>query len=106
MQVVVDNREGADPRFVGDLRAALLDAGCKVEMRDPLPQSVLDTTVHFIVEGVAVRVPQETERDDLDVVVSAVRAALARRGEHQRFRAVPVYRGETNQVLTWVDVFD
>ena len=105
MHVVVDNREGADSRFVGDLQASLTGAGFEVEAREPVPQSIFDTTVHFIVEGVSVRVPEETKRDDLDPIIAAVRAAQARRGERQRFRAVPIYRGETNHVLAWVDAF-
>jgi hypothetical protein len=105
MRVVVDNREGADARFVADLQAGLTAAGFEVQAREPVPQSIFDTTVHFIVEGVSVRVPEDAKRDDLDAVIAAVREAQARRGERQRFRAVPIYRGETNHVLAWVDVF-
>ncbi len=105
MRVVVDNSEGADARFVADLQTGLTAAGFEVEAREPVPQSMFDTTVHFIVEGVSIRVPDEVKREELDAVISAVREAQARRGERQRFRAVPIYRGETNRVLAWVDVF-
>lgn len=105
MQVVVDNSKGADRQFAADLRRGLSEAGFDVEARDPEPQSVFDTTVHFIVEGISVRVPETIGRDDLGTVVAAVRAAQARRGDRQRFRAVAVYRGETNHVLAWVDIF-
>jgi hypothetical protein len=105
VRVVVDNSEGADAGFVADLQASLSAAGIEVEARDPVTKSMFDTTVHFIVEGVSVRVPEELSRDELGGVVAAVRAAQARRGERQRFRAVPIYRGETNHVLAWVDVF-
>jgi hypothetical protein len=102
---VVDNSEGADPGFVADLHSDLAGAGFEVETRGPKPQSMFDTTVHFIVEGVSVRVPEGTSRDDLEVVLTAIRTAQARRGEHQRFRAVPIYRADTNHVLAWADVF-
>ena len=36
-----------------------------------------------------------------------VRETEARRpSEHRRFRDVPIYSGESNRVLTWVDVFE
>jgi hypothetical protein len=105
MQVVVDNRQGADDAFVADLRSALEAAGFAVEVRGPRPQSIYDTTVHFIVEGVSVRVPDGVDQGPLQSVIGEVRGALRRRSERQRFRSVPVYRGETNQVLAWVDIF-
>ncbi len=105
MKVVVDNSKGADPGFAADLGEHLSAAGFEVEPRDPAPQAMFDTTVHFVVEGVAVRVPETCERPQLDTVLRAVRAAEERRPGRRRYRAVPVYRGESNQVLAWVDVF-
>jgi hypothetical protein len=75
---------------VADLQVGLTAAGFEVEAREPVPQSMFDTIVHFIVEGVSVRVPEEAKRDDLEPVIAAVREAQARRGERQRFRAVPI----------------
>jgi hypothetical protein len=105
VKVVVDNTKGADPRFAADLIARLGEAGFEVDTREPLAQSKFDTSVHFVVEGVSVRVPAELERGQLEPILRAVRAAEERRAGHQRYRAVPVYRGESNQVLAWVDVF-
>ena len=105
-RVVVDNTKGADARFVADLRAALGAAGFEVEVREPERPSRYDTAVHFVVEGVSVRVPGGVAATDLERVTAAVRDAEAqRRGVHQRFRAVPVYEDETSRVLAWVDVF-
>jgi hypothetical protein len=104
-RVIVDNSEGAEAQFVSNLRGALSAAGFEVEMREPSPQSMYDTTVHFVVEGVSVRVPKELGRHDLQIVAAAVRDAEARRNERRRVRAVPIYQGETSRVLAWVDIF-
>ncbi|MGO9901171.1 MAG: hypothetical protein ACLP0J_16090 [Solirubrobacteraceae bacterium] len=80
-------------------------AGFDVEVREPSPQALYDTAVHFVVEGVSVRVPEELGRHELQTVAAAVRDAEARRNERRRVRAVPIYRGETNRVLAWVDIF-
>lgn len=106
VKVVVDNSKGADPQFATALREGLIAAGYEVEMREPTPQSMFDTTVHFVVEGVSVRVPDGLERAQLEPLLRAVRSAEERRPGHRRYRAVPVYRGETSQVLAWVDVFE
>lgn len=107
MRVVVDNSKGAEAQFASNLRAALQAAGCEVEVREPSPHASYDTTVHFVVEGVSVRVPEELGRGELKIVAAAVRDAEARRrNERRRVRAVPIYQGETSRVLAWVDVFD
>jgi hypothetical protein len=103
--VVVDNSKGAEAQFVSHLRGALSAAGFQVEVREPSPQAVYDTTVHFVVEGVSVRVPGELGRHELQAVAAAVRDAEARRNERRRVRAVPIYQGETSRVLAWVDIF-
>jgi len=65
-----------------------------------------DTMVHFVVEGVSVRVPADISRTELAMVAAAVRDAEAGRGsERRRSRDVAVYQGETSRVLAWVDVF-
>ena len=78
-RVVVDNTKGAEAQFAFNLRAALSAAGFEVEVREPSPQALYDTTVHFVVEGVSVRVPDELGRHDLKMVAAAVRDAEARR---------------------------
>lgn len=106
-QIVLDNSKGADAEFVAELHAALIAAGFEVAVRRPSPQAMYDTTVHFVVEGVSIRVPEELGRAKLQTVADAVRAAEARRSsERRRVRAVAIYAGETSHVLAWVDVFD
>ena len=62
--------------------------------------------MHFVVEGVSIRVPDDLPTHQLDTVAAIVRDAEAQRGsERQRSRAVPIYQGETSRVLAWVDVF-
>ncbi len=80
-------------------------AGFDVEVREPSPTALYDTAVHFVVEGVSVRVPEELGWHELQAVAAAVRDAEARRNERRRARAVPIYQGETSRVLAWVDVF-
>jgi len=88
------------------LQEALSAAGLEVEARTPSPQTLYDTTVHFVVEGVSVRVPADIGRRELAIVAAAVRDAEARRcSERQRSRDVPIYEGETSRVVAWVDVF-
>jgi len=107
MRVVVDNSKGAEAQFASNLQEALSAAGFDVEMRLPSAQAMYDTTVHFVVEGVSVRVPEELRRAELKAVAAAGRDAEARRrSERRRVRAVPIYQGETSRVLVWVDVFD
>ena len=103
---MLDNSKGADAEFVSELHIALSAAGFEVDVRQPSPQAMYDTTVHFVVEGVSIRVPEEVGRDRLRTVADAVREAEARRSsERRRVRAVAIYAGETSRVLAWVDVF-
>ena len=105
-RIVVDNRKGADVRFAAALHETLSAAGFEVVARKPSRQTLYDTTVHFVVEGVSVRVPAEISRRELAIVAGAVRDAEAQRcGERQRSRDVAIYQGETSRVLAWVDVF-
>jgi hypothetical protein len=103
---VVDNRQGADARFASEIRRNLVAAGFEVEMRPPSSNALFDTSVHFVVEGVSVRVPDELSPEQLRAVERAVRAAESHRSERQRYRAVPIYLGDTSRVLAWVDVFE
>ncbi len=103
---MLDNSKGADPQFVSELHAALSAAGFQVDVREPSSHSMYDTTVHFVVEGVSIRVPEQLGKDELQIVAAAVRDAEARRRtERRRVRAVAIYEGETSHVLAWVDVF-
>lgn len=85
---------------------ALEAAGFDVELRPPTPESLYDTSVHFVVEGLSVRVPDDLGTREIANVAAAVRDAEAHRAsDRRRTRAVPIYRGETRRVLVWVDVF-
>ena len=103
---MLDNSKGADAQFVSELHKALSAAGFLVDVREPSPEAIYDTTVHFVVEGVSIRVPEDVGRDELQIVAAAVRdAEERRRAERKRVRAVAIYEGETSRVLAWVDVF-
>lgn len=103
--MVVDNSRGADARFASAIESALREAGFEVEARGPSERALFDTSVHFVVEGVSVRVPPECEREELRAIAGAVRSAEEHRNARHRYRAVPIYLGETSRVLQWVDVF-
>jgi hypothetical protein len=106
-RLLVDNSNGADAQFASDLRVALTAAGFEVGLREPSPLALYDTSVHFVVEGVAIRLEGDPRQFDLAAIAKAVRETEARRpSEHRRFRDVPIYAGESSRVLTWVDVFD
>jgi hypothetical protein len=78
-----------------------------VELREPAPRALYDTAVHFVVEGVAIRLQDEPGQVDLAAIAKIVRETEARRpSAHRRYRDVPIYAGESNRVLKWVDVFD
>ena len=107
VRVVVDNTKGGAPDLAAGIARALDDAGFEVEIRDPRPATRYDTGVHVVVEGVAVRVPEDCAAGDLDRVAAAVRDVEAHRSSlRQRVRSVPIHRGESSRVLTWVDIFD
>ena len=106
-RLLVDNSNGADAQFASDLQVALTAAGFEVELRGPSPRALYDTSVHFVVEGVAIRLQDDPGQFDLAAIAKTVRETEARRrSEHRRFRDVPIYSGESSRVLTWVDVFD
>jgi hypothetical protein len=106
-RILVDNSNGADAQFASDLQVALTAAGFEVELREPSPRALYDTSVHFVVEGVAIRLQDDPRQFDLAAIAKTVRETEARRpSEHRRFRDVPIYPGESSRVLTWVAVFD
>jgi hypothetical protein len=105
-RLLVDNSNGADAQFASDLRVALTAAGFEVGLREPSPRALYDTAVHFVVEGVAIRLQDDPRQFDLAAIGKTVRETEARRpSEHRRFRDVPIYAGESSRVLTWIDVF-
>jgi hypothetical protein len=107
VRVVLDNSKAGDAEFASSLHEALTAAGFEVEVREPAPRAFHDTSVHFVVEGVSVRVPEDIAPSELATVAAAVRKAESHRGsERRRVRDVAIYRGETSRVLVWVDVFD
>ena len=78
-----------------------------MELREPSARALYDTSVHFVVEGVAIRLQDDPGQFDFTAIAKAVRETEARRpSEHRRFRDVPIYAGESSRVLKWVDVFD
>jgi len=106
-RLLVDNSNGADAQFASDLQVALTAAGFEVELRGPSPRALYDTSVHFVVEGVGIRLQDDPGQFDLAAIAKTVRETEARRpSAHRRFRDVPIYSGESSRVLTWVDVFD
>jgi hypothetical protein len=106
-RILIDNSIGADAQFASDLQVALTAAGFEVELREPSPRALYDTSVHFVVEGVVIRLQDDPGQLDLAAIAKTVRETEARRpSEHRRFRDVPIYAGESSRVLTWVDVFD
>ena len=72
-RLLIDNSNGADARFASDLQAALTAAGFEVELREPSPRALYDTSVHFVVEGVAIRLQDDPRQHA---------AALARVDRH------------------------
>jgi hypothetical protein len=77
MQLVVDNSTGGDEQLAASVVSGLRERGFSVELREPSPSSLYDTSVNLVLR------------------------ATPRR----RTRAVPLTLGEGGRVLTWFDVF-
>jgi hypothetical protein len=105
-KLIVDDTSGADPAFAAELAGTLRAEGFDVELRKPNPGAFFDTSVHFVADGVAVRVFDELDRATLDRVVHGIQESERRRPQRKRFRAVPVYRAETSRAIRFVDIFD
>jgi hypothetical protein len=106
MNVVVDNRGGADARFADELATGLRPRGFEVEVRPPSPASVFDTSVHVVDSAVALRIPQRPDPAQLSEIEDAVRAALRHRPSVRRqTQSVPLYLGEGVRVIEWIDAF-
>ena len=103
----MDNSAGGDTELAAEIARGLEDRGVAVELRQPDPSAMFDTSVHLVSVGLALRVPQRPEPTALDLIRSVVRACLQRhRSPRRRTRTVPVHLGETGRVLAWIDVFD
>jgi hypothetical protein len=106
MAIVVDNSAGGDADLAAEVGALLRARGFDVEMRGSNPRAKYDTAVHLLTTGLAIRVPQGTERAVLTAIEEDVRAALLHRPSlRRRTRTVPVHQGEGARVLAWIDVF-
>jgi hypothetical protein len=107
VRIVVDNSAGGDPQLAGDVAHGLRDRGFEVELREPRPAAMFDTSVHLVTAGIVVRVEEPPDRALLATIEEVVRAALMHRPSlRRRTRTVPVHLGETPRVLDWIDVFD
>ncbi len=107
MHVVVDNSTGGDEQLAASVADGLRDCGYAVELREPEPASMFDTSVHLVSTGIVLRVDERPEIDTLGEISQVVRAALSRHpSTRRRTRAVPVAIGPGGRVLTWIDVFD
>ena len=106
MAIVVDNSAGVDADLATEVAATLRARGFEVELRRSNPLAKYDTSVHLLTTGLAIRVPQGTDRAVLTAIEEDVRAALLHRPSlRRRTRTVPVHQGEGARVLAWIDVF-
>lgn len=107
--MTVDNSAGVDARFAEEVAQGLRDSDLEieVELREPAPQNMFDTSVHLVSAGLAIRVSERPDAGGLAAIEQILRAALSRRPAlRRRTRSVPIHLGETPRVLQWVDVFD
>jgi len=107
MRLVVDNSAGGDAQVAASLAEGLRSRGHAVELRQPDPESMFDTSVHLLSTGVELRVDEPPTQALLDEISAVVRDVL---GGHpslrRRSRAVPVTLDASGRVLTWIDAFD
>jgi hypothetical protein len=107
MRLVVDNSTGGDEQLAASVAEGLRARGYAVELREPEPASMFDTSVHLVSTGIVLRVEERPGHAVLGEISTVVRAALmAHPSLRRRTRAVPVAVGTGGQVLTWIDVFD
>ncbi|MEA2156842.1 MAG: hypothetical protein QOE11_2982 [Solirubrobacteraceae bacterium] len=106
MELVVDNSTGGDEQLAASVARGLRERGFEVELREPSPNSMYDTSVNLVSTGIVLRVPERPARSDLGTIEEVVRAALmAHATPRRRTRAVPLALGAGGRVLTWIDVF-
>ncbi|HVL31474.1 MAG TPA: hypothetical protein VM299_04510 [Solirubrobacteraceae bacterium] len=107
MQLVVDNSTGGDKQLAESVARGLRERGFTVELREPDPSSMFDTSVHLVSTGIVLRVPERPDSSDLGKIEEVVRSALmSHSSPRRRTRAVPVALGAGGRVLRWIDVFD
>jgi hypothetical protein len=107
MHLVVDNSTGGDEQLAASMAERLRARGYAVEVRDPEPERMFDTSVNLVSTGIVVRSDERPQRAELSDISEAVRAALTSHPSmRRRTRAVPLTHGEGGRVLTWIDVFD
>jgi len=107
MRLVVDNSTGGDEQLAASVAEGLRARGYVVEMREPEPASMFDTSVHLVSTGIVLRVDERPAHAALGEIAAVVRAALMSHPSlRRRTRAVPLALGPGGQVLTWIDVFD
>jgi hypothetical protein len=107
VHIVVDNSAGGDAQLAADVAQGLRERDLDVELREPKPATMFDTSVHLVTAGIVVRVEQQPDRALLQAIEEVVRAALMHRPSmRRRTRTVPVHLGESSRVLEWIDVFD
>jgi hypothetical protein len=106
MRVIVDASAGGEPDFAEEVARGLRGRGLEVEVRPPRAEAAMDTAVHLVLAGIAIRVEERHDRALLDVIGDVVRTALMHRPSlRRRARTVPVHVGESARVIEWIDVF-
>ena len=107
MQLVVDNSTGGDEQLAERVARGLRERGFSVQMREPSPSSMFDTSVHLVSTGIVVRVPERPGRSEMGTITEVVRGALLTHAvPRRRTRAVPLTLGEGGRVLTWIEAID
>ena len=107
MRLVVDNSTGGDELLASNVADALRERGYAVEVREPEPASMFDTSVHLVSTGIVLRVDERPPQTAVGEISDVVRAALLSHPSlRRRTRAVPLAVGAGGQVLKWIDVFD
>ena len=107
MRLVVDNSTRGDEQLASSVADGLSAPGYEVEMLEPEPASMFDTSVHLVSTGIVLRVDERPPSSAVGEISKVVRdALLSHPSLRRRTRAVPLAVGAGGQVITWIDVFD